>query len=203
MPVFYLIFFDLASNALIMVATRPMSLRTCLCPSQCVCLRNERCLWLPGGSGDIVAQWEQCVCLVPGDKEPSLISIICFPRWQGQGKREAWWKDSSCRVTLILPHKTLTTTPEAKFPALTGDTRALVGFTVREKKSFMFSFRVYSHVLMLQPDEFNRKIERSKEKLTQEGDISTCYLKKQGENAKKGMQLLWHLLFSNTISLLT
>lgn len=47
-----------------------------------------------------------CVCLVPGDKEPSLISVICFPRWQGQSKREAWWKDSSCRVTLILPGNT-------------------------------------------------------------------------------------------------
>lgn len=72
----------------------------------CVCMPDERCLCLPGGSRDSVAQWEQCVCLVPGDKEPSLISIICFPRWQGQGKREAWWKDLSCRVTLILLRST-------------------------------------------------------------------------------------------------
>ncbi len=73
--------------------------------------------------------------------------------------------------------------PEAKFPALTGDTRALVGFGVREKESFMFSIPLYSHVPMLQPDEFNREIQR-REKLTQEGDISTCKLK-SGKKKKK------------------
>lgn len=57
---------------------------------------------------------------------------------------------------------TLTTAPEAKFPALTGDTRALVGFAVREKESFVFSIPLYSLVPMLQPDEFNREMLRKK-----------------------------------------
>lgn len=124
-----------ASKALIMLLNRPASLHTSLCPSLCVCLRNERCQWLPEGSkGQCSTIGAVCACLVPGDKEPSLISIICFPRWQGQSKREAWWKDSSCRVWHSFCHATLTTTPEAKIPALTGDTRALVGFIVRERE---------------------------------------------------------------------
>lgn len=68
-------------------------------------------------------------------------------------------------MTHILP-LTLTIAPEAKFPALTGDTRALVGFTVGEKESFMFSIPLYTHVPMLQPDELNREIQRKREKLT-------------------------------------
>lgn len=76
-----------------------------------------------------------------------------------------------------------------KFPALTGDTRALVGFTVTEKESFMFSIPQYSRVATLQPDELNREIQRRREKLTQDGDILTCYVKseKKKKNVQKGM----------------
>lgn len=82
------------------------ALCNCCCPSTCLCWFTVWCLWLPWGSRDSSTMGAVCVCLVPVDKEPSLISIICFPRWQGQSKREAWWKDSSCRVTLILPCST-------------------------------------------------------------------------------------------------
>lgn len=61
---------------------------------------------------------------------------------------------------------------------------------------------------MLQPDEFNREIQQSKEKLTQEGDISTCCIKskkaKKGEYEKNKKECnYFDTCFSQTQQLLT
>lgn len=110
-----------------------------------------------------------CVCLVPGDKEPSLISVICFPRWQGQSKRGAWWKGSSCRVTLFLPCNT-------HYDAVSRDPsshRWYWGFSgirsQRRRASWSESDVDPCCSLM----SLTREVQWGAEKLTQEGDIST------------------------------
>lgn len=120
----------------------------------------------PSGPRDSVAQWGQCVPLVPWDKKPSLISIICFPRWQGQGNSEAWWKDSSCKGDTHSAAQHSLWFP--KLPALTGDAGDLVGFTVRESWSSCFQ----SHYTSLYPCcNLMSLTKRYKEE-------ETCYLKK-------------------------
>lgn len=122
-----------ASKILILLLNRPVSLHTSLCPSLCARLCNVRFVTSKGQQGQCSTIGPVCACWVPGDKELSLISIICFPdgRVRVRGKpdertRPAGWH-SFCHAALAM-------TPEAKISALTGDTRALVGFIVRERE---------------------------------------------------------------------
>lgn len=75
-----------------------------------VYLRNERRLWLPGGSGDSVAQWQQCVCVRCQEtgSHPSLVSSV-FPdgRVRGRGRPDertcpTGWH-SLCHTAFALP----------------------------------------------------------------------------------------------------
>lgn len=84
----------------------------------------------------------------------------------------------------------------ARFPALTGDTRALVGFTVTEKESLVFSIPAYRRLPMLQPDDSCSEIQISSEKLTEE-------LENRDEYAEKTYNFLDTCSSPNTASFLT
>lgn len=139
-------------------------------PCHCVPVFVHHCVYVCVMSGVCDSQGAEgtvlhnggsvCVWCQETRSHPSLVSSV-FPdgRVRVRGKhdertRPAGWH-SFC-------HATPTTAPEAKFPALTGDTRALVGFKVREKECFMFSIPLYSHVPMLQPDEFKRDTKKKR-----------------------------------------
>lgn len=111
--------------------------------SFCVYLRNEWRLWLPGGSGDSVAQWQQCALV--GCQEtrshPSLVSSV-FPdgRVMGGGcgggalmKGHVPQGDTHSATRLSLRLQNL------RLAALTGDTCASPGSVIPARSRGLMS----------------------------------------------------------------
>lgn len=110
-----------------------------------------------------------CIWCQETRSRPSLVSSV-FP---DGGVRESWWKDLSCRVTL---HNTSLWIP--KFPDLTGDTEALVGFTVRKRASCSHSDYAAMHPDCHLMSLLGRYREKEK-KLTWNGDASNLKSKRK------------------------